>query len=384
MIVRSYSGRTVAEALAKVRTDLGEHALIIETRNMRDSGLFGRKIGYEVVAASNSGEDMQRPEKLQAHDLRVEDTLRTQAHQARALQEARKATAVASHVGLADELAEIRNQLSRLASGRGLAADHLGAEMARALADTELPDEIIGELDQALQRAGDRLDQSQRREFLVRYLARCLKCVGGIDWNTCRSLMVVGPTGVGKTTTIAKLASELTLKRKRKVALATIDTYRVGATDQLRAYADLLDIPLEVAQTPAQLARIVREFSDYDHVLIDTAGRSPSDSARVHELRGFCRAAPGISVMIAASATNGRAEFAAVMERFSVLPLEHCTVTKLDECVAPGRLLGCMRRHQLSMNYFTTGQEVPDDIVTADATLIAEKVLESASTLERV
>ena len=168
------------------------------------------------------------------------------------------------------------------------------------------------------------------------------------------------------------------LKQKRKVAMVTIDTYRVGATDQLKAYADLLDIPVEIAATPAQLAESLRRFSDADHVLIDTAGRSPADAARVHELKGFCRCAPGISVMLACAANAGRAEFAAVVERFSILPVEMAAVTKLDECAAPGRLYGCLRRHRLPVAVVTTGQEVPADIAPATAQDLAARVVESA------
>jgi len=110
-------------------------------------------------------------------------------------------------------------------------------------------------------------------------------------------------------------------------------------------------------------------------VLIDTAGRSPADTPRVHELKGFCRAAPGITVMLAAAATAGRAEFAAVVERFSILPLEHVVVTKLDECVAMGRLYGSLRRHRLPVCFVTTGQEVPHDIKPATAEMFARQVV---------
>jgi flagellar biosynthesis protein FlhF len=183
---------------------------------------------------------------------------------------------------------------------------------------------------------------------------------------------------VGKTTTIAKLAGELVLTRHRTVALLTVDTYRVGAQDQLKAYADLLDIPFAVASTPAQLAQELKRFEGIDHVLIDTAGRSPGDTARVHELKGFCRAAPGIQVCLGLGANAGRAEFAAVVERFSLLPVEHAVVTKLDECAAPGRLYGCLRRHRLPVRWFTTGQEVPADIRPAEASILARRVVDAA------
>jgi flagellar biosynthesis protein FlhF len=364
MIVRSYTGRTVPEALAKVRNDLGDGALIIETRAISEPGLLGRRSGYEVVAAGDS----EAPAGRTATAARPEPQT-----QAAAL--SREPRRDAGAPGLEEELASIRRQLGRLAHGQGAPTGHLGDELANQLDEGELPGEVMAELDEAMGKAGDRLQPERRREFLSLLMGRSLPCQGAIDWDSCRRLMLVGPTGVGKTTTLAKLAGELVLKRGRRVALLTVDTYRVGATDQLRAYADLLDVPLEVAATPAQFAAMLRRFEHYDNVLIDTAGRSPGDAARIHELKSFCRAAPEVAVMLAVAATSGRAEFAAVVERFSLLPIAHAVVTKLDECAAPGRLYGCLRRHRLPLNYVTTGQEVPDDIVPAAPEVIAGRVL---------
>lgn len=387
MIVRSYTGRTVAEALSKVKNDLGDAALIIETRPVKTPGLFGVKAGYEVVAARDDAATTaaRRASAAAAAVPRAEAVARSAeavlAREAAAERDQasglRERQALAERERLDRELGLIRAQLARLATGGRAPTARLGA-WAEPLVAAELPEDLLAELDTALGAAGDRLDPSLTRDFLARWLARGLP-VAPLAWDDVRCLMVVGPTGVGKTTTIAKIAGDLVLNRRRKVAIATIDTYRVGATDQLRAYADLLDVPLEIAQTPAQLGAVIQGFAGYDHVLIDTAGRSPADAARVHELKGFCRAAPTVgagrvAVMLAVAATCGRAEFAAVVERFSVLPLEHVAVTKLDECAAPGRLYGCLRRHQLAPAWFTTGQEVPNDIDVASAEALVDRL----------
>ncbi len=380
MIVRSYTGRTVPEALEKVKNDLGDGALIIETRAIREPGLLGRKSGYEVVAAVDDvpaktarhavpqppAEPQVLPWKPTALDAPV-------ANQAASL--ARERSEESAALALEEELISIRRQLARLAAGQGTPCGHLGEELAAELEDGELPGELVAELDEAMSRAGSRLETAKHREFLSLLLARHLPCSGALDWSTTQKLMLVGPTGVGKTTTLAKFASDLVMKRGRRVALITIDTYRVGAQDQLKAYADLLDVPLEVAATPAQFGALMRRYEGYDNVLVDTAGRSPTDTTRIHELKGFCRAVPGLAVMLAVAATSGRAEFAAVVERFSILPVAHAVITKLDECAAMGRLYGCLRRHRLPLNYVTTGQEVPDDIMAADPAHIAGRVL---------
>jgi flagellar biosynthesis protein FlhF len=276
------------------------------------------------------------------------------------------------------ELAAIRREMARIAAGVPARHDQLG-ELAGELREAGCPEEVLAELDAACAAAGERLGAPRRRDFARLVLARALPAAGDLDWSRPRRLLVVGPTGVGKTTTIAKLAGDLVLRRKARIALVTIDTYRVGAQDQLRAYADLLDAPMEVASTPAELARVLARFADRDHVLVDTSGRSPADEARLMELRGFCRACPGLSVALAVAANAGRAEFAAAVERFSVLPVEHAIVTKLDECAEPGRLYGCLRRHRLPVRWFGTGQEVPADLVAADAAQLVDRVLPVAA-----
>ena len=377
MIVRSYSGRTMSEALAKVRADLGTEALIIETRTVREPGLLGKNVGIEVVAARDDADSLSGGPRQASTTLA--SVPQAASNQAAGLARERESTTfsptTAPGAGIEEELEAIERQLARLAAGQGTPTGHLGEELASALEDAELPAEVVAELDAACAKAGERLDAARRSDFAALLLARGLPQIAPLDWSGCRRLMLVGATGVGKTTTIAKLAGDLVLKRRKRVAFITIDTYRIGATDQLKAYADLLDVPLEVAATPVQLGRLLERFADFDHVLIDTAGRSPADAARVHELKGFCRAAPGISVMLAAAATSGRAEFAAVVERFSILPLEHAVITKLDECAAPGRLYGCLRRHRLPVRFATVGQEVPEDITPASPELFARRVV---------
>jgi flagellar biosynthesis protein FlhF len=375
MIVRSYTGRTVPEALDQVRNDLGTHALIIETRPVREPGLFGRRTGFEVVAAV----DQDRPAPIMsAHRLAdwTASALHTPPSQAAGLvPPPAPVPAPAPDGDLAAELLVIRRQLARLAAGSGTPCGHLGEAATAHLEDVELPAAVVAELDTALAAAGDRLPPERRDAFLAAVLARGLGTWAPIAWPQVRTLLMVGPTGVGKTTTLAKLAGQLVLDLGRRVVLVTLDTYRVGAQDQLKAYADLLDIPCDTAATPAQLGDLLRAHAGADHILIDTAGRSPADAARVHELRGFIRAAPGIDVCLAIAANAGRAECASVVERFSTLPIGHAVVTKLDECAAPGRLYGCLRRHRLPVRWCTHGQEVPADITPADPADLARRVL---------
>ena len=421
MLIRSYTGRSLAEALEKVRQQLGEQALIIETRQCKEPGVLGKKTGYEVIAAVDSAETRDKPaprtsfnlqalqnresepaqadwrpirdpqleQYVQAFDQRLaQDTQHEVAnanqHQAAVLSaaaEQAKSLQHNDHDLISHELVCIRRQLARLAAGKELPTDHVGSELSEQLKLSELPDEIIAELDDVIAQAGERLPQEKREDFMRRYLQKTIQCES-LKWEQCKHLIIVGPTGVGKTTTLAKIAGDMVLNHKRRIAMVTIDTYRVGAAEQLRAYADLLDVPFEIAQTPAQLERILERFEDFDHVLIDTAGRSPADSTKVQELKAFCRVAKNCSVMLAIAANSGRAEFAAVIERFSLLPVEYAVMTKMDELLSPGRLFGCIRRHQLPIHFITNGQEVPEDLHPANSSDFVDALFSNSNSLQ--
>jgi flagellar biosynthesis protein FlhF len=190
-----------------------------------------------------------------------------------------------------------------------------------------------------------------------------------------RILAFVGPTGVGKTTTIAKVAGREQLDRKLSVGLVTLDLYRVAAVDQLRAYAELLGAPLEVAGTPAELTRALERFARKDLVLVDTAGRSPLDAKRIEDLASFLRPVPELETLLVLSAATRRRELTDALRRFAPCSPTGLVLTKLDEVVVAGDLLELVARLEQPVRLLAAGQEVPDDLELASPGRIAEWVL---------
>ena len=208
-----------------------------------------------------------------------------------------------------------------------------------------------------------------------------------------RLVALVGPTGVGKTTTVAKLAAHFKLREKKRVGLITIDTYRIAAVEQLRAYADILSLPLKVALTPPELAEAIRDFQDFDLILVDTAGRSQKNRNRLTELQNFLAAArgtitelsgtdaveasqaSGCEVHLVLSCAAHPEQLAEVAREFSFLGLDRVMFTKVDEAVGLGVILNVVNRLKLQTSYLTTGQEVPDDIEVGRCKRIAELIL---------
>jgi flagellar biosynthesis protein FlhF len=180
---------------------------------------------------------------------------------------------------------------------------------------------------------------------------------------------------VGKTTTIAKLAANYRLKEKRRVGLITVDTYRIAAVEQLRTYAEIIDLPMQVVSTPREMREAVGQMGELDLILMDTAGRSPRDEVRIQELKAFLTEAGAEEVHLVLSAVAGERTLEQIAERFAAVGTTALLLTKLDEAATLGNVLPVLRSSKLPLSYLTDGQNVPDDIETADAHRLAKLIL---------
>jgi flagellar biosynthesis protein FlhF len=180
---------------------------------------------------------------------------------------------------------------------------------------------------------------------------------------------------VGKTTTVAKLAASFKLTMGLRPGLVTVDTYRIAAVEQLRTYAEIIDLPLKVANAPTEMRRAIEELGDVDLVLIDTAGRSPRDEVRIRELAEFLAAAQPDEVHLVLSATASERSLRSAVERFSLVHADRLILTKLDEVENFGAVLSILGQTNRPISYITTGQAVPDDIEPADRSRLARLIL---------
>jgi flagellar biosynthesis protein FlhF len=185
------------------------------------------------------------------------------------------------------------------------------------------------------------------------------KAIGG------RKILFAGPTGVGKTTTIAKIAASQSLWGDRKVVLMTADTYRIAAVEQLRTYAKILGIPIEITADPRDIQGALRKHKNADLILMDTAGRSHYDDGRLDELKALYEAFSPDTVHLVMAANIKYRDMLNVIDRMGVVPLSALIFTKLDETASYGTILNVMRDFGLPVSFFTVGQNVPNDIEVA-------------------
>lgn len=367
MQIRRYQGADEAALLRRIRTDLGPDAVILHTSYVKEAGIFSllRRRRIEIVAGSGfrivkdyGRETPAAGTPAPAAAVPSSDMRREIAEIKRLVSEtqglvARRSGIVDGPPALAEELAQ-------------LAASKVSESLARKLAENlkaRLPE--------------DQLKDRARLRAAVRGLVReSIRCTDGIALRPgrCTRVAFIGPTGVGKTTTIAKLIS-IYAHRGHEVAVITNDTYRIAAAEQIRRVAQLVGVPIRVCQRPEEIAKALAEFENRDLVLVDTAGRSQKNAKRLQELKDVLGAVKPDETHLVVSMTTQPETVVDVAERFAPCGYDRLVVTKLDEALKLGVVLDVLSRVPTELSFVTTGQEIPRDIEVADSARLASLIL---------
>ncbi|MEI6205601.1 MAG: flagellar biosynthesis protein FlhF [Desulfuromonadales bacterium] len=248
----------------------------------------------------------------------------------------------------------------------------LARELANSGVSTDLIRKIVDTLNTLPLQSGNQTVKSRLGETL----GRLIKFAGTLKLkkNSPRIIALVGPTGVGKTTTTAKLAAMYALNRGNKVALITMDIFRVGAVEQLKTYSRIMGIPLEVASTPKELEKAVEKHFACDLIFIDTAGRSHKDKEKLDEMKNFLEDKIPMEIYLCLSATTKDRELEEILNRFRIFQVNKVVFTKIDECESFGNMVNLLMKDNLQIAYFTTGQRVPEDIEIATPAKLADMI----------
>lgn len=253
---------------------------------------------------------------------------------------------------------------------------HLYTDLIDAEVDEELARDLVCRLKSEVpaDQLGNATATKKRLCDMVEAEIKCTKPIA-VTSGKRRVVALVGPTGVGKTTTIAKLAANFRLRDGIRMGLVTVDTYRIAAVEQLRTYAEIIDLPMKVVTGPREMRRALDELMGLDLVLIDTAGRSPRDELKIQELKSLLAEAEVDEVHLVQSLVASTKSLEATAEKFAAAGTTAMILTKLDEAVGMGTLMSVARKIPLPISYLTTGQNVPDDIEPAQARRMARLVL---------
>ena len=360
MHIKKFTGKTAKDALAAVKAEFGGEALIMSNKKTATGA-------YEVVAAIDY--DLSRPLDIDMRHARVKSPVALTAERRGRLHAVDCGVHDGSSPELKREIRELKEakELFKMAISRSNAPvaklfDRLEQELSSNGIDRRLARKILVNAFSGV--AKDKTgDEAALKDYMK---SRMMSKIKVTDPLASRSVVAfVGPTGVGKTTTIAKLAAINALKKKRKTALLTMDTYRIAASEQLKTYGKIIGVPVDVVRSPKELAAQISHHSDKELILIDTAGRSQRDDKHMGELAEMSRLSPEIKFnLVLSSQTRDDALYDSV-RGFGVSRVDSLTFTKLDEGDVYGPILNTMLHAGKPVAYLTNGQKVPEDIEAA-------------------
>jgi flagellar biosynthesis protein FlhF len=429
--LQTFQAPSMPEALTQVKRALGHDALILHTRNVaRRTWLGLRKQNIvEVTAKSNDAprsrreptsresahRDGHRDSARSAPGARLNSPAAAYARNSNAAVAAslsaavaksgpapRTATLLETSAGsqlmmkvVADEVTGLRTQLRELLGEvRRTVPSPLGPKIEGELAgqyqlllDSQLLPVLAEDIIKAV-RLGVPATYHGNKAFIDGKIAEQIEKLVPVSGPIRKSktgsphiVALIGPTGVGKTTTLAKLAADLQLRNRQRVGLITLDTYRIAAVDQLRRYADIIGAPLKVVSSPHDLPAAIESLGNVDYILIDTAGRSPNDSMKLSELRSYLDAAKPDEVHLVLSTVCDPKSIDLAVRAFSKVRVDKLLFTKMDEAAHVGVIVNVARSTGKPLSYLTTGQDVPDDIEIASARNLAARILSHESNM---
>lgn len=398
MIIKKFLGKTEEEAKEAAKKELGEGIVVMNVRQVKPKGLFAffKEKQIEVtVALEDDRETMRVPRKEPERE---------------AIQEVAKV--VAGHethlMGHEDQsnIEKKLDSLQTLLESQMRQKEETEKEPARNVQEADKksePDKEIGEGEAILEKKDEEQDKFVRllyntmieNEVDEKYANQILEDVDKnrkpntpFDYilaNIYQKIILkfgksegitpaakgpkviffIGPTGVGKTTTIAKLASSFVVEEKKKTALLTADTYRIAAAEQLRTYAQILEVPFQVIYEPVELAEAVENFADYDYILVDTAGHSHQNEDQLNKMKEYLDVLAGkaeTQTFLVLSATTKYKDLLKIADNYREISQYQLIFTKLDETTTLGNLLNVKLHVDTPIAYITYGQNVPNDI----------------------
>ena len=396
MKIKKFEAETLQGALAKVKKDFGPNAVILQTKRFKKGsflGLFGKEM-TEVTAGIDINIERQ---SQQQSSIQQDSFIKNMSSQPTA--DYIKPTEIFDKYNKIEDLT-LKNEvlLRELNEGKilvnpsfkplkdGVIASPVSlkngmGKIQKLLINNGVEENLVY---RTLQNLNSQLNEQQinnksfLEHYLYDYIAELIQVSGPIkvQKGTVKVIAFIGATGVGKTTTIAKLAAKLSLMEGHSVVMVSADTYRIAADMQLKKYGEIMGIPVEIVLTPLDFKKVINKHIDKDIILFDTAGRSPRNRQHLTELKNFLEAYSPIEVHLVMSAVTKYYDALSIINNFGLVPIHRILFTKLDETKNYGLLLNLsVNTGGIPISYLSTGQTVPDDIEVANSKTISRLVV---------
>lgn len=370
MKMKKYNAASIAEAMKLIRADLGEDAVILNSKVVVTKKFFGlvKNKSYEVVAGYDRVEKNPSLPSFQNISTMPTNTM----NQPISPNVEPLVTPPAMNSTIPDNLVqEIADLKSMMQSMKRMSTSFQYPDELLPFIDSlkqqELGEELItaigDELFMHYKNVNKDMKWSEMQDIAKNYLKNQLNDlpINGLSYKK-KYINVLGPTGVGKTTTIAKMAARSVLEKKKKIGFITTDTYRIGAIEQLKTYAALLQAPVEVVYSAKDYEEAIQRLSHLDLIFIDTAGRNYKEAKYVDQLRALINFNDDAESYLVLSLTAKQKDLESIINQFSELKIDKFIFTKLDETNSIGTMFNLMIKYNKGLAYYTNGQEVPEDI----------------------
>ena len=382
MQVKKYHANDMQQAMDMVIKELGSEAVILNSQKVRKKGIKNlfRKPIFEVMVAYDPF-NIPSAKKLKqyhvtagAEKVQKENSRPAGAASAEQLERLDKRIDTINEMlsGFTEKFTFVKSDVTHDYPGdiqelmQNMIENQVSEELARSL--TKKAESILSKRPGAI--AAEVLEQ-----LILERLGKPEPVLH--KKFTQKVILVLGPTGVGKTTTIVKLAAEFSVKQKKKTGIINTDTFKIGAQEQLQTYAEIMGIPLHVVYRPDELKEVLDRMSDREIIFVDTPGKRPGDEQYRKDILDVIRILKPEDTLLCLASTTGFASMKEMVDTYAFVGEYRLVITKLDETKYRGMILNICRYAQKPLTYVTTGQNVPDDIETADAKSIAKQILGS-------
>ena len=406
MAYKTFTGETMQEAMAKVKASVGDDALIVSNRVIKKKTLT--QAGLCEIVVEVDEKTKPQPTRKSASDLKKDEVLLKISEVAKQMNQTSVQTQSKNNINGFNnvsnknsivEVKELQKNIEDIAQTVKLLQSTIW-DLNAPSRDLVIPPEFSEiyaiaknsgmnkyHLDEIMSLTLKHMPAKMRGNPITikRYFNTLLRKMipvrkeKELGFGTKKIMMFVGPTGVGKTTTIAKLAARFALakQKKYKVGIITLDTYRIGAVEQLMTYAKWMKLPIETVVDPSDFEQALNRLRNNDIILIDTVGSSQHDKEKVDKLNSFVQinTFASIDVNLVISATTKYEDIKDIYNNFSILPIDTLIFTKLDETKKVGNIFSLVYDAKKPISYFSTGQEVPDDLEIAKAEYLVDKML---------
>lgn len=388
MKIKKYIAASMPEAMKQVRAELGNNAVILQSKIIYTGGFLGmfKKRNIEVLAAidpdlntSRPPQEKPMPAPIPAPKLlpKVERNLDLEV-----MKELQKSP-VPANEEIMKQLARMNQHIQKMSESGKLQMElpiQLQTVMDRLVRqdlDLDIQSRLTAKLLERWYLAGANSPVEEVYVWAEDFLYEEMKRYNFGELTLKKKFInVIGPTGVGKTTTLAKMAAEFMMKHQKKIGFITTDTYRIAAIDQLKTYATILNVPIEVCYNLEDFEKATKSLADCDIILVDTAGRNFRNQQYVQDLKEVVDYNSDMETLLVLSLTAKQTDMEEIYQQFSSIHIDHFIFTKLDETSTYGAMINLVVKYQKGVAYVTTGQNVPDDIMPADPRQIAKRMIE--------